>query len=171
MTELPLLDEIKVMFRALRADMKRQFDRYVSTGDLIVDRWEIAREYGFGNNSSCYDNTLIRGDVRVGRDTWIGPNCILDGVGGLNIGYFCSISAGVQIYTHHTVGWSTSMGESDEERAPVTIGSGVYLGPQSVIQMGVTIGDRAVIGALSFVDTDIPAGARAWGCPARVIDS
>ena len=170
MTEESLLDEIRAMLRALRLGMKQQFNRHISTGDLIVDRWEIAREYGFGENSSCYDNTLIKGDVRVGHDTWIGPNCILDGVGGLSIGDFCSISAGVQIYTHHTVEWSTSMGKLEEERAPVSIGNGTYLGPQCVVQMGVTIGDRAVIGALSYVNSDIPADTKAWGCPARIVE-
>jgi acetyltransferase-like isoleucine patch superfamily enzyme len=34
--------------------------------------------------------------------------------------------------------------------------------------MGVTIGDRAVIGANSLVNRDIPAGARAFGSPARL---
>jgi acetyltransferase-like isoleucine patch superfamily enzyme len=111
---------------------------------------------------------LILGDVKVGKKTWIGPNVILDGSGGLEIGDYCSISSGVQIYTHHTVKRATSMGEAEVERAPTRIGSGVYIGPQSVIQMGVVIGDGAVIGAMSFVNRDIPAGSKAWGVPANV---
>ena len=33
---------------------------------------------------------MIIGDVKVGKNTWIGPNVILDGSGGLEIGdYVC----------------------------------------------------------------------------------
>jgi acetyltransferase-like isoleucine patch superfamily enzyme len=121
-----------------------------------------------GKGTSCYDNMLVIGDVRVGRHTRVGPNVVLDGSGGLVIGDYCSISAGVGIYTHHTVKWATTMGRAEPERAPTSVGHGVYIGPNSVIQMGVTIGDRAVIGALSFVNRDVPAGGRVYGTPARM---
>ena len=52
---------------------------------------------------------LIIGDVKVGKNTWIGPNVVLDGAAGLVIGEYVSISAGVQIYTLNTVDWSTSL--------------------------------------------------------------
>jgi acetyltransferase-like isoleucine patch superfamily enzyme len=167
-TEATLVKRIRRAYAALREQMWRRYRRHVSFGDLFTDRWETARAYGFGEGTSCYDNVLILGDVRVGRNTWIGPNCVLDGTAGLEIGDYCSISAGVQVYTHSTVRWATSLGAEPAETAPVRIGSGVYIGPQTVIQMGVTIGDQAVIGACSFVNRDIPAGVRAWGCPATI---
>jgi acetyltransferase-like isoleucine patch superfamily enzyme len=86
-------------------------------------------------------SALILGDVKVGRYTWIGPNVVLDGSGRLEIGEYCSFSAGVQIYTRHTAEWATSRGKADAERRPTKIGSGVYIGPNAVIEMGVTIGD------------------------------
>ncbi len=161
------LKRIRSLYAMLRELMQRRFKRHVSFGDLLTDRWETARALGFGEGTSCYDNVLILGEVKVGRQTWIGPNVVLDGSGGLEIGDYCSISAGVQIYSHHTVKWATSMGKDPVERAPVKIGSGVYIGPNAVIQMGVTVGDRVVIGAMSFVNRDVPAGARVFGCPAR----
>ena len=116
-----------------------------------------------------YDNVLVLGDVRVGRNTWIGPGCILDGSGGgLRIGDWCSMSAGVQIYTHNTVNRSISLGEKPIDYSPTRIGDGVYIGPNAVIQMGVTIGDKAIIGANSLVNRDIPPGAKAFGLPARI---
>ena len=149
--------------------MKRQFRRTVSFADLFTDRWERARYEGFGEGTSVYDNVLILGDVRVGRHTWIGPNVILDGRGGLAIGDYCSISASVQIYTHDTVRWSTSLGKAAIEVRPTLIGDGVYIGPGAVVQMGVKIGDRAIIGALSLVNKDVPERARAYSSPARVL--
>lgn len=158
----------KQTLRAL-ADRKRaDFSRRVSVGDLLTERSENAAAYGFGEGSTMYDNVLVLGDVRVGRKTWIGPGCILDGSGGgLVIGDWCSISAGAQVYTHHTVDRSTSLGARPVAYAPTTIGNGVYIGPNAVIQMGVTIGDSAVIGANAFVNRDVPSGARAFGTPAR----
>jgi len=163
-----MISEIKALLLTLQQEKISRFKRRVSVGDLLTDRWEIAKQYGFGEGTSCYDNVLIIGEVKVGKNCWIGPNVILDGSGGLEIGDYVSISAGAAIYTHHTVRWNTSLGKDEHERRPTRLGSGVYIGPNSVVQMGVTIGDRAVIGALSFVNADIPAGARAWGCPAKI---
>ena len=163
-----IIQSLRQQLLELRQQKKLEFDRTVAVGDLLVDRWERAKFEGWGEESSCYDNVLVLGQVEVGHHTWIGPNCILDGSGGLlEIGDYCSISSGVQIYTHNSVAWSTSMGKEPMARAPTKIGSGVYIGPNTVIQMGVSIGDRAVIGAMSFVNQDIPADTRAWGCPAR----
>jgi acetyltransferase-like isoleucine patch superfamily enzyme len=162
-------DEIRDVYEKLRDQMKRQFRRTVSFADYFTDRWERAQYEGFGEGTSVYDNVLILGNVRVGRHTWIGPNVILDGSGGLAIGDYCSISASVQIYTHDTVRWSTSLGKAAMEVRPTQIGNGVYIGPGSIVQMGVRIGDRAVIGALSFVNEDVPEKARAYGSPARVL--
>jgi acetyltransferase-like isoleucine patch superfamily enzyme len=93
------------------------------------------------------------------------------GSGGLVIGDYCSISAGVQIYTHDTVRWALSGGLDPIERAPVKIGNRCYIGPNVIIAKGVTIGDGSVIGANSLVNCDIPSGSRAWGTPARCQNS
>ncbi len=162
-----LSTDLQTLQKRLQAEKILEHRRRVSFGDLIADRWEIAEAYGFGKGSSCYDNVLIIGEVKVGKNTWIGPNVILDGSGGLEIGDYCSISAGVQIYTHHTIAWANSMGQEPTEKAPVRIGSGVYIGPNSVIQMGVCVGDKATIGAMSFVNRPVATDAKVWGTPAR----
>jgi acetyltransferase-like isoleucine patch superfamily enzyme len=159
---------IRALIADLRREMREKFRRHISVGDLLTDRWETARDHGFGEGTSCYDNVLILGDVNVGKHCWIGPNVILDGQGGLTIGDHCDISAGAQIYTHHTIARCLSGGVAPIEQAPVKIGSRVYIGPQCVIQKGVTIGDGAAIGAMSLVNRDIPSGARAWGIPATL---
>ncbi len=163
------LARIRSFLTILATRKKREFHRRVSIGDLLTEREDNAAAYGFGEGTTMYDNVLVLGDVRIGRHTWIGPGCILDGSGGgLEIGDWCSISAGAQIYTHHTVNRSISLGRLPVDYAPTRIGNGVYLGPNAIVQMGVTIGDRAVIGANSLVNRDIPAGARAFGSPARL---
>jgi acetyltransferase-like isoleucine patch superfamily enzyme len=164
-----MLEKLRSVQKMLQQAKLEKYKRRVPFGDLITDRWENAREYGFGEGSSCYDNVLILGDVKVGEFTWIGPNVILDGSGGLSIGRHCSISSGVQIYSHDTVRRSVSLGEEPVTYASTLIGDGVYIGPNTVISKGVTIGASAVIGAMSFVNVDIPAGKKVWGCPARIV--
>jgi acetyltransferase-like isoleucine patch superfamily enzyme len=167
---MELLESLRGLIKTLHREKWEQYHRHVSVGDLLTDRWEIARDYGFGEGTSCYDNVLILGAVTIGKNCWIGPNVILDGSGGgLLIGDHVDISAGVHIYTHDTVKRATSGGFADVEYAPTRIGSCVYIGPQSIIQKGVTIGDRVVIGAMSLVNWDVPSDSRVWGIPARPV--
>jgi acetyltransferase-like isoleucine patch superfamily enzyme len=160
---------IREFLSILAIRKRQQFNRRVSVGDLLTERGDNAAACEFGEGTTMYDNVFVLGDVKVGRNTWIGPGCILDGSGGgLQIGDWCSISAGVQIYTHHTVNHSISLGAKPIEYAPTKIGKGVYVGPNSVIQMGITVGDRAIIGANSLVNRDVPPGAKVFGSPARI---
>jgi acetyltransferase-like isoleucine patch superfamily enzyme len=162
-----LLDELRVLLARQGEAVRKRWNRTLPLADYIVDRWQKARDLGFGEGSSIYDSALVLGNVKVGGNTWIGPFTILDGSGDLEIGDFCSISAGVQIYTHDTVRWATSGGVEATEHAPVRIGSRCYIGPNTIISKGVTIGDACVIGANSFVNRDLPGGVKAWGSPAR----
>jgi acetyltransferase-like isoleucine patch superfamily enzyme len=164
---MELLASLRALIEKLRQEKREKFNRHVSIGDLLTDRWQTARHYGFGEGTSCYDNVLILGNVQVGGHCWIGPNVVLDGQGGLTIGDYCDISAGVHIYTHHTVRRVLSAGVAPIELAPVRIGSRVYIGPQTIIQKGVVIGDDVVIGAMSLVNRDVPSGSTVWGIPAR----
>lgn len=164
-----LLQDLRDLFNRRELEVRKLWRRGLPFGDYIVDRWEKAAKLGFGDGSSIYDSSIVLGNVRVGCHTWIGPFTVLDGSGGLEIGDYCSISAGVQIYTHDTVSWAVSGGERQSEMAPVKIGSRTYIGPGVIIAKGVTIGSGCVIGANSFVNHTIPDHFKAWGTPARLI--
>lgn len=162
-----LLGRLRALWAARRAYVAARFDRTLPFGDYIVDRWEKARSLGFGEGTSIYDNALVLGPVTVGAHTWIGPNVVLDGSGGLAIGSHCSISAGVQIYSHDTVEWALSGGTAPYAHAPTRVGDRCYIGPNTVIAKGITIGDGCVVGAASVVLSDVPTGSRVAGAPAR----
>lgn len=164
-----LLDQLKALWLARRREIDARHRRTLPLADYVVDRWEKARELGFGEGSSVYDSVLVLGDVRVGAHTWVGPGVVLDGSGGLTIGSHCSISAGVQIYSHDTVDWAISGGRAPTTHAPTRIGDRCYIGPSCVIAKGVNIGDGCVVGANSLVLRDIEAGSKAWGTPCRVV--
>ena len=163
-----LKNKIQTLFMALRSDLFKRHTRVLPLGDYFSDRWEKAKFLGFGEGSSVYDNVLILGEVKVGANTWIGPNVILDGSGGLTIGSNCSISAGTQIYTHDSVDWATSGGEKSYQYRETVIEDNCYIGPNVIIQKGITIGEGSVIGANSFVNKNIPKKSKAYGSPARI---
>lgn len=165
---LDLVKSLRSFWQERQREVAEELNRTLPFGDYIVDRWEKARALGFGAGTSIYDSALVIGNVTVADHTWIGPFTLLDGSGGLTIGSYCSISAGVQIYTHDTVRWALSGGQAGPESAPTSIGSRCYVGPNTVIAKGVTIGDGCVIGANSLVLHDIPAGSKAFGSPCRV---
>ena len=149
-------------------EMLQQWDRSVPMGDLFLDRWSRAQKLGFCEGVSIYDSSVVIGDVKVGKHSWIGPFTVIDGSGGLTIGEYCSISAGVHIYSHDTVDWALSGGEKDIVKEPVIIGNRCYIGPHSIISKGVSIGNGCVIGANSFVNRNIPDGRKAWGNPCTI---
>jgi hypothetical protein len=64
------------------------------------------------------------------------PILLLDGTGGLTIGDYCNISAGVQIYTHDTIDWVLSRGKAKYAYAPVKIGDCCHVGSQSGNRQG-----------------------------------
>jgi acetyltransferase-like isoleucine patch superfamily enzyme len=127
----------------------------------------VGKEY----NDFC----IIIGKPEIGAGTWIGYFTLLDASGGLKIGRQCSISSGVQIYTHDSVRWSLENLEKDRvnythvDRAPVTIGDYVYIGANVIVTKGVTIGNRCVIGAGAVVTKSLPAQVVAIGVPARIV--
>jgi len=157
---------LKVLHKGPRRKTREKFHRILASGDYLSDRWEKARFAGFGEGTSVYDSCLILGDVRVGKNCWIGPYTILDGSGGcLTIGDDCNISAGVHIYTHDTT--ERVLYGKAIQLANVTIGNNVYIGPNTIVAMGVTIGHHVIVGTQSFVNSDIGDWHKAYGVPAR----
>lgn len=163
-------EPLRKLHEALRSEIRARWQRSLPFADELFDRWERAAHLGFGADASIYDSSLVLGDVRVGEHTWVGPFTVLDGSGGgLTIGHHCSISAGVQIYTHDTVAWALTGGSAPPARSPVAIGDCTYIGPSAIIARGVTIGSRCVIGAGALVNRDVPDNGVAFGVPARVV--
>lgn len=166
----PLHSDIWKLYKNLREETKKNWKRTLPFNELLFDRWEKAQFLGAQKDASFYDSSYIFGNVDVGKNTWVGPFTILDGSGGkVKIGKFCSISSGVQIYSHNSVKWSLTGGKSNLEKKGVSIGDYCYIGPNSIITMGSKIGKRCVIGASSLINSTIPANSIVFGNPGKVV--
>ncbi|PCJ67959.1 MAG: acetyltransferase [Bacteroidetes bacterium] len=162
-------DDLSSFHKEIDLAMKEQYNRSLPFNEEFSDRWIRAKTLGFGEGTSIYDNSYVYGNAIVGKNCWIGPMTILDGSGGLEIGDGCTISAGVQIYSHDNVMQTLSGGSEEISRSNTSIGDNVYFGPNSLVTKGVTIGNNCLIGAFALVKSDIPDNSIVVGAPCRII--
>lgn len=160
---------IKKVLHGVRLDLQRTGHRVLPTNELTWNLTEKADFLGFGEGGRVYDSCYVFGDVKVGKNAWVGPNTLLDGAGGLVIGDNCTIGAGAQIYSHESVQNGLSGGVAPFEYASTTIGDNCYIGPNVVIAKGVSLGDKCVVGANSFVNSSFESNSKIAGNPARPI--
>jgi acetyltransferase-like isoleucine patch superfamily enzyme len=96
---------------------------------------------------------------RLGRLTDIGAFTYIQAQNGV------TVEDGVQIGSHCAI---YSVSTIDGREGPVVLKRNCRIGSHCVVMPGVTVGENAIIGACSFVNKDVPAGAVAFGVPARV---
>jgi acetyltransferase-like isoleucine patch superfamily enzyme len=116
------------------------------------------------------DWTEGRGEITIGDDTYVGPQCVLFGAGGIRIGRGVLISPGVVITSHqHTfTNPQLAIRAQPMSFAPIVIEDDVWIGSNATVLPGVHIGAGSVIGAGAVVTTSLPAGVVALGVPARI---
>ena len=163
------LDDFLTFHNEIDGAMREQHNRSLPFNEEFTDRWDRAKKLGFGAGTSIYDNSYVYGTPKIGKNCWIGPMTIIDGSGDLEIGDGCTISAGVQIYSHDNVLQTLSGGINKIERAKTSIGNNVYFAPNVLVSKGVTIGDHCLIGASSLVKSDVPDNSIVVGIPGRII--
>lgn len=110
-------------------------------------------------------------NVTIGDKAYIGPNCVLLGEGGIEIGKNCEIAPGVVITSqqHTYTRLDIPMKDQPAEMLAVILEDDVWLGCNASVLPGVRIGKGSVIGAGAVVNKDIPAYSVAVGVPAKVI--
>jgi acetyltransferase-like isoleucine patch superfamily enzyme len=130
-------------------------------------------------------HTLLRSFVSVGDDTQLGHNLTVERAAKIGSWVRCSpgthitsscvladrvfLGAGVRTVNDRYLIWHDL--EQEPDLIPPSFGYGARVGSGATILAGVSVGDNALVGAGSVVTHDVPAGAVAYGVPARVRSS
>jgi maltose O-acetyltransferase len=141
---------------ALSANERRAIllERLATVGQGLDIRSPFYCDYGF--------------NISLGERVFLNFNCVILDVVAVSIGDRTQIGPGVQILTADHPRDASLRARDLEFGRPISIGRNVWIGGGAIILPGVTVGDDAVIGAGSVVTRDVPAGATAFGNPARV---
>ena len=149
---------------------------------MIYGYWNFAQK-SFKKNTRYSSTTVFldKSKIDIADDCWIGPNCILDGSGRLQIGEGVQIAGLTAIFTHSShlsirlCGKSYIFLDQHERsgyvRKSVVIGNFSFIGISSVILPGVVVGKGCVIAAGSVLKISVPDFSIVAGNPAKVIGS
>ncbi|WP_029935193.1 acyltransferase [Thiomicrospira pelophila] len=164
LTELQLAD---LGFKSLGKNVK------------ISDRASIynADQIEIGDYSRIDDFCVISGNIKIGRNVHITPQCLVAGGElGLVIEDFVALAYGVKIFTQSDDYSGVTMTNStipkdfkNEIMLPVKIGKHSIIGAGSIIMPGVEVGDGGSIGANSLVLKSTEVWSIYVGSPAKKI--
>lgn len=132
-------------------------------GRLVLGRWV---HIGDGTSIRCHEGTM-----RVGDKTVFGRNIVINGYLDVSIGSACIIADMVYVtdFDHVFADVQTPIKDQGIVKAPVRIGSDVWLGTKATVVRGTSVGDGSVVAAHAVVTRDLPAYSVAAGVPARVL--
>ncbi len=163
------ISKLKRNLLSIQTIYKNRWNRTIPSIEALFDRWESAKEYSNDEKTNISHLAYIIANVKIGKNTFIGPFTLLDGGGGLEIGDNTSIAAGVQIYSHDNISRALSGHKSNTVFSKTKIGNNCFIGPNAVITRGVTIGDHCFVGANSTITFDVKPYTAVSGNPAQKI--
>jgi acetyltransferase-like isoleucine patch superfamily enzyme len=142
----------------------RSPERLVINSQTFIDRGVILHCGGM-------EWSAPEGGIAIGAGSYIGPNCVLFGAGGIEIGEAALISPGVVITSHqHTfLRDDVDVREQPLQFRRVVIERDVWVGANATILPGVRLGKGSVVGAGAVVTRDVPQGTVVVGVPAEVV--
>ena len=127
----------------------------------------------FGKGAKICQGVRIRapGKMKIGDGVFIGLECIIDALGGLEIGNCCALAARTTVITadHQYRGAESIPWGETRIVKPVVLEDYVWIGMNASILPGVTIGEGAIVGLGAIVTKDVPSCAVVVGNPARIV--
>lgn len=137
-------------------------------------RLAILRAVGhqFAPGARIRSGTLVTGDaLRLGRDTFVNGDCLIDAHGVVEIGDEVHLGHRVQLLTEGHEPGASSRRAGAMTTMPIAIGDGAWVGAGSILLPGVSIGAGAVIAAGAVVTGWVEPDSMYGGVPAKHIRS
>jgi acetyltransferase-like isoleucine patch superfamily enzyme len=130
-------------------------------------------ELGSQSNICCnvkiLNNDLKKGQIKIGENCVVNPDCLLDGRGGrIVIHNNVDIARGSWIFT---LEHDPNSDYHDTKQGDVIIEDHVWVSSRVTILPGVTIGKGAVIASGAVVTKNVPPMSIVGGIPAKIIGS
>jgi acetyltransferase-like isoleucine patch superfamily enzyme len=140
----------------------RSPERLVLGSDIFIDTGVVLHCGGM-------DWSPAEGGISIGSRTYVGPNSVLFGGAGIEIGESVLISPCVVITSHqHGFGRiDVDIRDQPLKFGPVVIERNVWIGAGATILPGIRVGEGSVVGAAAVVTKDVPARTVVVGVPAR----
>jgi acetyltransferase-like isoleucine patch superfamily enzyme len=104
--------------------------------------------------------------LRIGADSVIGRDCLLDARGGIVLGRSVNVSTHTRFMTAKHLVNSPGF---EAEFTPAVVGDRVWIALGATVLGGVTIGEGAVVAAGAVVTSDVAPYTIVGGVPARAI--
>ncbi len=197
---LYFIKPLRIIISFLKSvEVREVFNKCSNIGSEVrigINAWcynELSRDrINIGDRSVCRGILRIEnwstGKIDIGKDVYIGDDCLISSSKNVSIGDSTMIAHGVQIFDNntHPVDAETrsldyfiirgyKINTTDFNRAEhikseeVIIGKRVWIGFNAIIMRGVKIGDDAIIFPGSIVVNDVPAKSLVAGNPSQII--
>ncbi len=129
----------------------------------------ICDNFAIGDYGKIHHHTNIHGyrPCHIGHNAWIGQHCLLDSIGGIEMGDNCGIGAYSQLWSHIKYG-DTLAGCRFCAENRLVIGNDVWLVGHCIVSP-INIADRAMALAGSVITKDMAYNTIYAGCPAVAI--
>ena len=113
----------------------------------------------------------LKGHITIGRNTAIGPNVVMYGEFGLDIGNDCLIASNSALIASNNNynNLELLINRQGTYGSGITIRNNIWIGNGSTILDGVELNDGCVVGAMSFVNRSFKKNSVIFGIPAKFI--
>ncbi len=135
----------------------------------------LSRRPAIAKSAFIAPQTFVHGDVTIGEEVSIWPQCSLRGdVAAIRIGAHSNVQDGSVVHVADdlpaVIGEWVTVGHQATVHA-CTVEDEVLIGMGAIVLDGARIGRRSIVGANSTVTghTDIPPGSLVLGSPAKVV--
>ena len=132
--------------------------------ERTIHKYNIDKTVKIDRGVKIIYNDEKKKKLTIGKNVFIGVNCVLDITKGIIIKDNVQIAPNVLIFTH-----DSSKDRSNPIEKEVIIENGAYIGAGAIVLAGVTIGENAIVGAGAVVTKDVGANMVVAGVAAKAI--